>query len=48
MATVIVSLIVASALFLAARQLYKDKKSGDHPAAGIVQGARTAVIAAVM
>lgn len=28
MATLIVGLIVAAVLFLAARQLYKDKKSG--------------------
>lgn len=34
MATVIIGLIVAAALFLAARQLYKDKKSGKSSCGG--------------
>ncbi|MDE7289212.1 MAG: FeoB-associated Cys-rich membrane protein [Oscillospiraceae bacterium] len=34
MATLIVGLIVAAVLFLAARQLYKDKKSGKSSCGG--------------
>ncbi|MGN1087327.1 MAG: FeoB-associated Cys-rich membrane protein [Porcipelethomonas sp.] len=34
MATFIIGLIVAAVLFLAARQMYKDKKSGKSPCGG--------------
>lgn len=38
MATIIVGLIVAAVLFLAARQLYKDKKSGKSSCGGNCAG----------
>lgn len=38
MATIIVGLIAAAVLFLAARQLYKDKKSGKSSCGGNCAG----------
>lgn len=38
MATLIVGLIVAAAIFLAARQLYRDKKSGKSSCGGNCAG----------
>lgn len=38
MATLIVGLIVAAAIFLAARQIYRDKKSGKSSCGGSCAG----------